>query len=185
VLIAGGSGANDPRLDGDAVVYDPEKNIWTATGPMSKPRPFAQSVLLPNGRVLVAGGLILVDSSNQTITNSVEVYDPTSNTWSFAANLTEARYVFVLISLPNGQLLAVGGARNWDNSWVEDSFVHEIEVYDPLTGQWHITGDLPQPSAYSTGLLLPNGNIWVAGGQFGYSGTMYPPETWLIVTSKP
>ena len=186
VLIVGGSGANDLRVDSDGVVYDPEKNNWTATGAMSIPRLLAQSILLPNGRVLVAGGTVLEESSsNQISTNSVEVYDPASNTWTIASNLAEARYAFVLISLPNGQLLAIGGARNYECCWNENSFVHEVEIYDPLTGQWHIAGDLPQPSAFSTGLLLPNGKVWVAGGQFGYSGTMYPPETWLINVPNP
>lgn len=185
VLIAGGAGAtNDRRADGDGVVYDPKKNTWTATGPMSKPRLFAQSVLLSNGRVLVVSGILLEDSSNQILTNSTEIYDPASNTWTFASNLAEARYAFVLISLPNGQLLAVGGARNWDNSWGEDSFVYETEIYDPLTDQWHIAGNFPQPRAYATGILLPNGNVWVAGGQFGQTGTKFPSETWLIIASK-
>ena len=185
VLIAGGAGeTNDRRVDGDAVVYDPEKNIWTATGPMSQPRIFAQAALLPNGRVFVASGILLEDSSNKTMTNSVEVYDPTTNTWSFAANLAEARYAFVLTSLPNGQLLAIGGARTY-NSWDESSFVHKIEVYNPLTDQWHIAGDFPQSRAYATGILLPNGNVWVAGGQFGQSGTEFPPETWLIIRPNP
>jgi N-acetylneuraminic acid mutarotase len=186
VLIAGGAGAtNDRRVDGDGVVYDPEKNTWTATGPMSRPRIFAQSVLLPNGQVLAASGILLEDSSNQVMTNSVEVYDPISNTWAFAANMAEARYAFILILQPNGQVLAVGGVRNWDNSWDDGSFVHEIEVYDPQTDQWHIAGAFPQPRAFATGILLPNGSVWVAGGQFGQSGTTFPLVTWLIVTTKP
>jgi len=182
VLIAGGNGATGGSpVDGDGLLYDPQTNTWETTGPMIATRLFAESVLLPDGQVLVVSGLLLQDPSNQSLTNSVELYDPVSNIWKPVADLTEARYAFILISLPNGQVLAIGGARDWEGWWNDNSFVHEIELYDPATNQWKIIGELPQPSAYATGILLSNGRVWVAGGQRGQSGATFPPETWLII----
>jgi Kelch motif protein/galactose oxidase-like protein len=186
VLIAGGTGAaGGSPVDGEGAVYDPQTNTWTRTGPMVSPRHSPQSVRLPNGQVLVAGGFPLDDPSNQKMTTSTEIYDPVSNTWKPAADLTEARYTFILISLPNGQVLAIGGAHSWEGWWNADSFVGEIEVYDPVIDRWQIVGELPQPGAYATGILLPNRRVWVAGGQYGDSGSTFPPETWLIISPKP
>jgi N-acetylneuraminic acid mutarotase len=186
VLISGGTGAaGGSPVDGEGAVYDPQTNKWTATGPMAAPRHSAQSVRLPNGRVLVAGGFLLEDPSDQKMTTRVEIYDPVSNTWPSATDLAEARFAFIMISLPSGQVLAIGGARAWDSRWDENSFVREIEIYDPRADQWNTIGSLPQPRAHATGVLLPNGNVWVAGGQSGQSGTTFPPETWLIIPSNP
>jgi hypothetical protein len=168
-------------VNGDGALYDPQRDIWTATGPMNTPRHTAESVLLPNGKVLVAGGFPLDDPSNQNLITATEIYDPASNKWTPAGELTEARFAFILISLPSGEVLAIGGSRDWDCCWNENSFIDEIEAYDPNTNQWKIIGELPQPRAYATGILLPNGRVWVAGGQYGRSGNIFPPETWLVI----
>lgn len=182
VLVIGGSQANgEAPIGGDSTLYDPQTNTWTATDPMNSPRHSAKSTLLPNGQVLVAGGILLEDLSNQTLTTSAEIFDPTSNTWKPVANLAEKRYAFVLLSVPNGLVLAIGGARDWECCWNENSFVRQIEAYDSTTDQWKIIGELSQPSAYATGILLPNGRVWIAGGQYGQSGATFPPETWLVI----
>ena len=181
VLVAGGTKADGgASAGGDALLYDPQANSWAATGPMVKPRQLAQSVRLPDGRVLIAGGMTLADKPAQTISTSAEIYDPASNLWTAAAALAEARYAYVLALLPNGQALAVGGARDYDCCWTEGSFVRTIEVYNPLANQWRAAGELPRPGAYAAAALLPNGRLWVAGGQAGQSGATFWFYTWLI-----
>ena len=181
VLVVGGAASgSDIPPEGTAVLYDPQTNRWSPTTPMNAPRLFIASVKLPNGDVLAAGGVTIGGSALPT-SNKVEIYNPASNTWRVAADMNQARYGFVLVALPNGQALAIGGVRDWECCWTENSFVKEMEIYDPISDQWNVVGEFPQARAYATANLLPNGSIWVAGGQYGASRTTFPSETWLIV----
>lgn len=60
---------------------------WSPTGPLSIARQAATATLLPDGKVLVAGGL---DSMNHAQA-SAELYDPASGTWSATGSLSSAR----------------------------------------------------------------------------------------------
>ena len=179
VLVAGGAVANGATpAGGDAQLYDPRTNTWTATGPMVQPCIFSQSARLPDGRVLVAGGTLLNQSVPPIpILASAEIYNPTSNVWTSAADLSQARYNHVLVPLPDGQVLAVGGARDWDNRWTENSFVREIEIYDPVDNEWRTVGDLPQPGTGATATLLLDGRVWLTGSRYMEK---HWSDTWLI-----
>jgi N-acetylneuraminic acid mutarotase len=185
VLIAGGSGDNEVPVSSAGMVYDPNTNTWQATHPMIAPRHLPESVRLLNGKVLVAGGIIVGDPSNSQLTTIVEIFDPSTNTWSRAADLNFARYEFVLTLLKDGRVLAIDGANRWDTQWEQNTYISEIELYDPEKDQWSMIGSLPQPTANATGILLSNNTVWVAGGQNDVRGMSIPPETWLIVPPNP
>lgn len=164
VLVAGGWGSSNIPVGRNALLYNPQTNTWTATGPMMKMRIQAQSVRLPDGRVLVAGGITEGDQWIPKMSASAEIYDPVSNTWVAVADLSQARCIHVLVPLPDGQVLAVGGVR--DNRWTESSFIREVEIYDPLANRWHIVGELPLPRSDATATLLLDGRVWVTGGWY-------------------
>lgn len=176
VLVAGGAGDNDVPQGGDALLYDPQTNTWTPTGSMVRPSLMAQSVRLLDGRVLVAGGIVAGNPVTKVLA-SAEIYDPESDTWTAAAPLAEARYAHALVLLPDGQVMAVDGAREWESLWNERSFVSQIEMYDPVQDRWCSCGDLLRPGAFAAAALLPDGRLWVTGGQ---SLTRYWPYTWLV-----
>ena len=104
VLITGGTderGWNGQLTQ--AEIYDPVKNAFVATGNMNSPRfkHLATVVVMPNGKVLIAGGA-----------RSVEVYDPVTGTFgTTAGGLDEARYFATATLLKNGQVLITGGYR--------------------------------------------------------------------------
>jgi hypothetical protein len=182
VLVAGGGTAvENVPIVGDALLYNPQMNTWTATGPMVKMHLMAQSVRLPDGRVLVTGGFT-EDQSVRTMTASTEIYDPALNVWTAAADLSQARLFHVLVLLADSQVLAVGGARDWSDRWTENSFIREIEIYDPVANEWRIVGELPQPRAFATATLLLDGRVWVTGGLVMET---HWSDTWLISASVP
>jgi N-acetylneuraminic acid mutarotase len=187
VLIAGGITANgNIPEDGSAIIYDPKTNSWIATTPMMSPRFSARSAKLLNGNVIVAGGgLIATPSPSPQISNVVEIYDIDSDIWRSVSSLNEERYAFNLIPLLDGRMIAVNGAREWDCCWTQNSFVSEVEIYDPARDQWHILGNLPKPGAYSTAIQLSNGKIWIAGGESGEPDQEYLTETWLLQIPGP
>src|SRR5206468_8950156 len=74
------------------------------TGTLATARQVHTATLLPNGKVLVAGGL---GPSGDLA--SAELYDPASGTWSATGSLVTVRYGHTATLLPNGKVLVAGG----------------------------------------------------------------------------
>jgi hypothetical protein len=85
---------------------DPASGTWTVTGSLNTARYAHTATLLPNGMVLVAGG---IDSSLNHL-NSAELYDPVSGTWTVTGSLNTARDLHTATLLYNGMVLVTGGA---------------------------------------------------------------------------
>ena len=134
--------------------------------------------MLPNGKVLVAGGY----DSNFGALASAELYDPASGTWTATGSLATARYVHTATLLPNGKVLVAGG-------YDIDGSLASAELYDPASGTWTATGSLATARDVHTATLLPNGKVLVAGGDDGSgilaSAELYDPAsgTWTATGS--
>jgi N-acetylneuraminic acid mutarotase len=106
VLVAGGS--TGAATTASAEMYDPSSGTWTLVAPMATPRQSQGAVALSNGTVLVVGGLN--DASSAVIgVGTLEVYDPTSNTWTTSGAMVTTRQSFVLNTLGDGRILLDGG----------------------------------------------------------------------------
>ena len=155
VLIAGGN--VDPSI------YDPVNDTWQPAGHLAMDRWRAQAVRLQDGRVLLIGGALVAQAP--PILNSVEIYDPASNTWRQAAPLAQARCSHTATLLPDGRVLVTGGSRLWDYSWDDpESFLSSVELYDPVGDTWGTLPPLRQGRADHTATLLPDGRVFVTGG---------------------
>ena len=152
VLVAGG--ANGSFLT-SAELYDPAANggagAWTATNSLNTARVAHTATLLPNGKVLVAGGF-----GTSSYLTSAELYDPASGSWTATGSLNTARENHTATLLPNGNVLVAGGANN--------NFLTSAELYDPASGTWAATSGLNTARDIHTATLLPNGKVLVAGG---------------------
>ena len=141
--------AADPEL------YDPTTNTSTAAGTLAQgPYAYHSATLLPDGKVLVAGG-----ATGNDYTASAELYDPATNTWTTAGSLAAVRYLHTATLLPNGKVLVAGGAT------AGSDFTANAELYDPLTNSWTGTAALTLAHRGHTATLLPNGKVLVAGGE--------------------
>jgi hypothetical protein len=210
VLVAGGQalGGKDPML-ASAELYDPASGAWTATGSMTQPRGGHRAALLPDGKVLVAGGYSGVNQP--TWPGSAELYDPGTGAWTPAETLSPELHDpsgnwtgtawMALTSrsatlLPDGKVLEAGGAS--------DSFVpargvyHDqmtiidwslAELYDPASGTSTATGSMTTQRVGPTATLLLDGKVLVAGGARGpavqASAELYDPAsgTWTATVS--
>ena len=91
VLVEGGrqSDGNSGITTAGAEIYDPASGTWNATASRQKRSSGKRRTLLPNGKVLVAGGVINI--SPGTPLSSAELYDPTTGTWSVTGSMNTAR----------------------------------------------------------------------------------------------
>ncbi len=116
VLIIGGADERDGRAAYTSVeIYNPATGVFTPAGNMNSARYKLQgtAVLLNNGKVLIAGGA-----------NRVEVFDPTTNTFSYAAGDMETPRLFATATrLQNGQVLITGGYHD-DNNVSSNAWIY-------------------------------------------------------------
>ncbi len=171
VLVAGGltdgtgffttTGYTNTQLVGTADVFDPSNEITGKVGNMTKTRAFHTATTLKNGKVLIAGGAVaIVAGGGLAITNSTELFDPATRTFSATGSMLTLRISHSASLLPDGRVLITGG----NNTAL-------AEVYDPVTGVFSATagtatGDRDIGGAST---LLNSGGILVTGGQAGNS----------------
>jgi hypothetical protein len=159
VLVVGGCA--DPACAtvlGDATVYDPVANTWTAAGSMSLPRAGHSATLLNDGSVLVAGGC--ADAACMTVLSSAEIWSESDGGSQFAAapSMAAARHHHTATLLGNGEVLMAGGANPTGAS------IPTGEVYLPLAHQWIGTSAMYMARAFHVGVKLSDGRVLVTGG---------------------
>jgi N-acetylneuraminic acid mutarotase len=173
VLVAGGVNYFAVADDGEtlpidsAELYDPATGMWTLTGNLNTARERHTMSLLPNGKVLAAAGFLNFNNGQSTgqVTNTAELYDPATGTWSNTGNLNTGRAYHTVTLLPNGNALIVGGF-NMVNGF--PNITDSAELYDPATGKWNNTASLNIPRRFHTATLLQNGKVLAVGGN-GFS----------------
>jgi N-acetylneuraminic acid mutarotase len=144
-----------------AELYDHASGSWSSTGSMSDPRRYHTATLLPDGRVLVAGGFagsgyaIEKPCSGPREPCSAELYDPSDGRWTPAGKLHADRVGHTATLLPDGTVLVVGlGTRADEHA--------TAELYHPSTGRWTVTAS-PERVRGFTATLLPDGTVLVTG----------------------
>ncbi len=164
VLVTGGediSGNSSTKCE----LYDPATGYWTVSkgNHLLSARYMHTATLLPDGRVLVAGGF----STPNTILSSAELYTPGGSglLWLPASDMGAARDGHTATLLPNGTVLVAGG--------LGPGVLNSSEYYTPDSGEgtWTVTGSLNQGRCASTAALLPNGTVLVTGGSI-YEGVL-------------
>jgi len=171
VLVAGGCATwikdvGCTTLTRRSELYDSRTGRWTATGSMVTPRLGNTLTLLPDGRVLAAGGCQNVASNGSctTIAASAELYDAHTGTWSQTGSMDTLRYDHTATLLPNGKVLIVGGCNSAQYVYACAQSLATTELYDSHTGTWTTASSMTRPRASHTATLLPTGQVLVAGG---------------------
>lgn len=185
VLAAGGKPAWGADQTDHAELYDPVTGWWTATAPLAQARSNATANVVPNGKVLLAGGY----DYPRGLHASAELYDPVQGTWSTAASLPAPRAESMSVTLANGKVLVFGGGTTGPNGKLDKRQLPV--VYDPSTGRWSTTGQMVHLRWATSGTLLPNGQVLVAGGNPDWdtvktaTAEVYDPATNRWAASDP
>ncbi|HKF75685.1 MAG TPA: galactose oxidase-like domain-containing protein, partial [Candidatus Dormibacteraeota bacterium] len=147
---------------GQVRLLDARAGTWTA-GPAS-PVLFGSSTMYRPGKILVSGGGAGYGAVFPSLT-SAETIDMTaaSPTWTQIAPMAYPRYQHNLVTLPDGNVLALGGSVTVNIEEHNGSL--PAELWSPQTGQWATVAAEQNPRMYhSTAVLLPDGRVLSAGG---------------------
>jgi N-acetylneuraminic acid mutarotase len=144
-------------------VYDVGADRWSVLPEL--PRAFNQRNHLAaaaiGGRVYVAGGRYDGAGFGSPMTDSLDVYDPASATWSSARPMLRPRGGI------NG-VLARGCFHVWGGEGANIGEPNDVfpdhDVYDPVSDTWTSVAPLPVPIHGVTGGVFLDGLIYMPGG---------------------
>jgi len=167
ILIAGGVDAlgnvlNTVEIDktnSGVVQFTGANDVFVAN--MNVARASHTATFMPNGDVLVAGGI----NGAGVAQNTVEVYDPPTNTWTLIGTaMSAARYNHTATLLLDGRVLICGGQDQAGAIGPQatcDTFTPTGPGAGTLTAG---VASLLAPRALHTAVLLKDGTVWFAGG---------------------
>ena len=152
---------------------------WRTGTTQTAPLPFSRDnfcsghVVLPDGRIFLAGGHDLTTGKKQDPigVRQTDTYDPTTRTWTQGPDMTEARWYPTTVLMPSGKALIFGGQAK------PSVPSNTVEEYDPATGTIRT---LPSTATKPLGLyprmhLLANGRVLQAGPK--RATAMFNPAT--------
>ncbi|HEX5053209.1 MAG TPA: kelch repeat-containing protein [Planctomycetota bacterium] len=170
VLFAGGvdgSGA----VTSSCEIYDPIANTFTAVASLLGPRAGHAAATLADGRVMVAGGTTNFTDLTTAITaalNTVEIYNPVTNTWTAGPNIGGNRLVPALTRLNTGRIMISGGIEVTLFLGIPLALTstNKVQLYNPATNTWSNGANMPIGRAYhhDSQVTLADGRVLLTGG---------------------
>ncbi|MFT3774784.1 MAG: kelch repeat-containing protein [Minicystis sp.] len=167
VLVVGCySNGNDYQVMIASDLFNPATGVWTVAGSPLWPHYAHPQALLPDGRVIAAGG----EGFSMAPHTKTEIYNPATNTWSLVAQMSIARDRPISALLGDGTLLVAGG---YDGVSYPTTLA-TAERYDPVSNTWSSAGSMANSHYDAVSATLDNGYVLVAGGTtnpyFTYTG---------------
>ena len=156
LLVAGGCDARGTPL-ATVELFNTSTNQWLATSSLPTPCYLLTSAIVDNYGYLVTDSkqvfrVSLPDIVSQTVNQS------TSKSPTLWCRLPDTPLSYSTAISLRGYLLAVGGSH--DNGTRRT----DIHLYQPESEQWTKVGDLPNARDYCSCIVLPSGELLVAGG---------------------
>jgi hypothetical protein len=126
---------------------------FAVTGSLGLARYLHTATLLPNGKVLICGGISGIGADRMPL-DTAELYDPETGTFTAMGRMTTPRAGHTATLLANAKVLIAGGST--------------AELYDPSTGAFTATGEMTNTIRPLSAVLLSNGTVLLGDylGQF-------------------
>jgi hypothetical protein len=178
VLIAGGiQTVSNPGyselVTATAELYDPATGAFTPTGSMSIGVYNHTATLLADGRVLITGGSIQAPQFGTMPTNTAEIYDPATGSFSPITPMIYDHACQQALLLNSGQVLVVGGSD------ANSAGAGLPELFNPRTASFSPAGSFSVPTANTcagaVATVLTDGKVLLVSE--GGTGQIYDPTT--------
>jgi hypothetical protein len=164
--------ANGANGSNDNESYNPITNQWTALAPSPAASVYAAGAVM-NGQFYMVGGCSPVSDCRVSVSGVMEIYNPTSNTWSYGPPMPTARYD-AASAVINGKLYVAGG----DLGCPVCTNVSTLEIFDPVANAWTSGSPMPNVLMGARGAAV-NGKLYVVGGG---GGAWWPSQTYLFAS---
>ncbi len=144
--------------DARAALWSPKTKTCRASAPSKRPRGEASASLLPDGSVLVTGGVHV--PKGHYVLRSSERYDPANNRWSDAGNTGEQRRGHSHVRLGKDALYIIGGVGGGFSAPTRS-----VHAYNPDKGTYSPAMELGVGRSFHASEALGESAFIVVGGQ--------------------
>ena len=153
-------------------IYNPATNSWSSGAMIAAGRSSYGSMsvtALASGKVLVAGG-----TNPGGADKTAAVYDPATNAWTPAGDMTTGRRWHTATLLADNRVLVAGGQMN------DTTATNTAEIYDATTNAWTVAKTLGATRVSHAAVRLASGKVLIAGGR----SALIPNATYLLKSSE-
>lgn len=159
-------------------MYDPATDTWDTTkAPMPTARMGLGTSVL-DGKIYAIGGMLSGKGFWRGMRDTVEIYDPATDSWSTGASMPTGR-VWFTTSVVDGKIYAIGGALE------NKEAVSTVEMYDPIANTWETKTPMPTARFLHSAAVVDGIIYIIGGGSFdgdkeGFVVESYDPvtDTW-------
>jgi hypothetical protein len=178
VLVTGGHSAGEQARLGvsdSAEIWEPATGTFRRLPrPMMIARAGHSATLLPDGRVLIAGGY-----STAAGYVFAEIFDPRDESFSALPEVQPMRALHAALATEDGRVLLLGGETALPGG-EEPVPMSSVLRFDPETGRFTRLPSLTMPRTMVRAALLPDGRALLFGGQhelqrYAESAELYDP----------
>jgi len=168
---------------GSVEILDRHTGLWSTAATMRQPRTEHTAVRLNDGRVLVAAGRDDNGCGGHCEVNSVEIYDPLTDSWSPTGAFANSGGTATVLA--DGRVLLAGGEVT------RGITTNEASIYDPRTNTWSRVANMLVSRTGHSAALLPDGRVLVVAGRGNccavHVSEVYDPvtDTWSEVAPLP
>jgi hypothetical protein len=147
-----------------AEIFDPKTSAFRATASMHEARRAFRALKMNDGRVIAIGGSRGNSGDAAAQLDSVEIFDPHSESWGVVAPLLEGRWGPDAAVLSDGGILVTGGMYG------RVGRRRSAEIFYLETGAWSSAGAMKQGRNGHRSIRLDDRRTLIVGG---FSGRDY------------
>jgi len=156
-------------------VYDPQTETFTAVDALPARINGHTASLLPDGKVMIAGGR--ASSSPSLSRSQVYLFDSSDETWETTGSLVNGRFFHSAALLPDGRPVVFGGSVSSSSTTASTS----VEIYDLRTRTWSLAGNLNVGRRYHQTIMSLKGKLVSFGGSDNYNESIWNGEEFRLL----